>query len=166
MIPQCVPEVMRRLQILSLEIERMPKSSERVFADTVHYPYLSVCTTSTHDMNPLRAWWRENREQTQLYYNIVMGCEGDAPVDASPTICRNIVERHLRSSSMLTILPLQDWLSIDGALRAADAEAERINIPADADHYWRYRMHLTLESLLEADDFNRAVASMIARCGR
>ena len=166
MIPQCVPEVMRRLQILSLEIERMPKSSERVFADTVHYPYLSVCTTSTHDMNPLRAWWRENREQTQLYYNTVMGCEGDAPVDASPTICRNIVERHLRSSSMLTILPLQDWLSIDGALRAADAEAERINIPADADHYWRYRMHLTLESLLEADDFNRAVASMIARCGR
>ncbi len=166
MIPHCVPDVMRRQQILSLEIERMPKSTETEFAVLSQYPYLSVCTTSTHDMNPLRAWWRENRERTQHYYNYVMGWWGEAPADASPEICRNIVERHLQSPSMLAILPLQDWLSVDGALRAADAVSERINIPANPRHYWRYRMHLTLETLLGADDFNNALSSMISHNGR
>ena len=166
MIPHCVPYVMRRQQILSLEIERMPKSTDTEFAVLSQYPYLSVCTTSTHDMNPLRAWWRENREKTQRYYNQVMGWWGEAPNDASPEICSNIIERHLQSPSMLTILPLQDWLSIDGALRAADAESERINVPANPRHYWRYRMHLTLEALLGADNFNNTIASMIVRSGR
>lgn len=166
MIPHCVPDVMRRQQILSLEIERMPKSTDVEFAVLSQYPYLSVCTTSTHDMNPLRAWWRENREKTQRYYNRVMEWWGEAPADASPEICRNIIERHLQSPSMLAILPLQDWLSVDGALRAVDAESERINVPANPRYYWRYRMHLTLEKLLGADAFNDAVASMISHSGR
>ena len=166
MIPHCVPYVMRRQQILSLEIERMPKSTDTEFAVLSQYPYLSVCTTSTHDMNPLRAWWRENREKTQRYYNQVIGWWGEAPNDASTEICSNIIERHLQSPSILTILPLQDWLSIDGVLRAADAESERINVPANPRHYWRYRMHLTLETLLGADNFNNTIASMIVRSGR
>ncbi len=166
MIPHCVPDVMRHQQILSLEIERMPKSSDVEFARLSAYPYLSVCTTSTHDMTPLRAWWLENREKTQRYYNSVMGFAGEAPEEASPEVCRNIVARHLQSPSMLTVLPLQDWLSIDGSLRLPDAAAERINVPANPHHYWRYRMHLSLESLLAADEFNRAVASLIAKSGR
>ena len=67
---------------------------------------------------------------------------------------------------MLTILPLQDWLSIDGALRAADAEAERINIPADADHYWRYRMHLNIEDLLSNKDFTANITELVSQSGR
>lgn len=166
MIPHCVPDVMRSQQILSLEIERMPKSSDVEFARLSAYPYLSVCATSTHDMNPLRAWWRENRDKTQHYYNRVMGFAGDAPEEASPEVCRNIVARHLQSPSMLAVLPLQDWLSIDGTLRLPDAEAERINVPANPNHYWRYRMHLSLEALLAADEFNSAIASLIADSGR
>ncbi len=166
MIPDCVPEVMQRQQILSLEIERMPKDTGREFADVMHYPYMSVCTTSTHDMNPVRAWWRENRNTTQHYYNNVMQWWGEAPSDATPEICREIIGRHLASPAMLTILPLQDWLSIDGELRYADPDAERINVPANPTHYWRYRMHITLEQLLSADDFNAMVRAMIAAGGR
>ena len=166
MIPDCVPEVMQRQQILSLEIERMPKDTGREFADVMHYPYMSVCTTSTHDMNPVRAWWRESRETTQHYYNNVMQWWGEAPYDATPEICREIIGRHLSSPAMLTILPLQDWLSIDGALRYDDPEAERINVPANPTHYWRYRMHITLEQLLAADSFNATVRAMITAGGR
>lgn len=166
MIPHCVPDVMNRQQILSLEIERMPKSVDTEFAVLPQYPYLSVCTTSTHDMNPIRAWWRENREKTQRYYNFVMNWWGEAPYDATPEVCRDIIERHLQSPSMLAVLPLQDWLSTDGALRCADPESERINIPANPRHYWRYRMHLSLESLLDASDFNHSLADMIVRSGR
>ncbi len=161
MIPDCVPEVMNNQQILSLEIERMPKDTGVEFGAVMHYPYRAVCTTSTHDMNPVRAWWRENRETTQHYYNNVMQWWGEAPVDATPEICHEIINRHLASPAMLTILPLQDWISIDGNIRFADPEAERINIPANPTHYWRYRMHLTLEQLLAADEFNNEVLRLV-----
>jgi 4-alpha-glucanotransferase len=67
---------------------------------------------------------------------------------------------------MLTILPLQDWLSMDGALRRSNPNDERINVPANPRHYWRYRMHLTVEQLQAADEFNAAVSDMIAASGR
>ena len=103
MIPDCVPEVMRRLGILSLEIQRMPKSAGELFADPSRYPYLSVCTTSTHDMNPLRAWWEEDRALTERFYRDVLGMEGDAPDVCTPQICRRILEQHLSSPAMLAV---------------------------------------------------------------
>lgn len=134
MIPECVEEVLSEMQILSLEVQRMPKKSGERLGDPSRYPYLSICTTGTHDMSTIRGWWREEHPQ-----------ESDASVEQ----CRKIIAEHLDSSSMATILPLQDWLSTDEELRAADPESERINIPSDPDHYWRYRMHITLEELIE-----------------
>jgi len=67
---------------------------------------------------------------------------------------------------MLTVLPLQDWLSMDGALRRSNPNDERINVPANPRHYWRYRMHLTVEQLQAAEEFNSAVSNIIKSCGR
>lgn len=166
MIPDCVPEVMRELHILSLEIQRMPKLQNEAFADVRHYPYMSVCSTSTHDMNPLRAWWEEDRELTGRFYREVLGENGDAPQECGPQICRKIVKMHLDSPSLLAILPLQDWLSTDGGLRAPDPHSERINDPSDNPHYWRYRMHISLEDLLGAGDFNASLHRMVEESGR
>ncbi|MCM1503184.1 MAG: 4-alpha-glucanotransferase [Bacteroidales bacterium] len=166
MIPGCVPETMQELQILSLEIQRMPKSMGVTFADPAAYPYYSVCTTSTHDMNPLRAWWEEDRALTMRFFNEVLGFEGEAPLTCEPWVCRQIVEQHLNSPAMFTVLPLQDWLSTDGLLRAEDPAAERINVPANPRHYWRYRMHLTLESLVAQAGFNGMLRGMVAASGR
>ena len=166
MIPDSVPETMRALQILSLEIQRMPKTPGELFADPARYPYFSVCTTSTHDMNPLRAWWEENRELSERFYREVLGMEGDAPRTCEPWICRRIVDMHLRSPAMLAILPLQDWLATDAALRSPHADRERINIPAAPRYYWRYRMHLTLEELLRQEPFNATLREMIIAGGR
>lgn len=166
MIPACVPYVMRLLHMLSLEIQRMPKDPTRKFADTNHYPYLSVATTSTHDMSTLRGWWEEDGELRQQYYSQMLGQWGEAPVYAEPWICSSIVRNHLWSPSMLTILPLQDWLSIDGGIRRSDPNEERINVPANPRHYWRYRMHITLEQLLASGPFNEKVKALIKETGR
>lgn len=166
MIPDCVPETMRMLQILSLEIQRMPKSTTETFADTARYPYLSVCTTSTHDMSPLRAWWEEDRALTERFYREVLHEGGEVPYFCEPWVCRRIIGMHLSSPAMFTILPLQDWLSIDGALRYPYPDKERINVPAIPRYYWRYRMHLTLEELLRQEDFNDTLRDMIAASGR
>jgi 4-alpha-glucanotransferase len=81
-------------------------------------------------------------------------------------LAEEIVSRHLFCPSMLCLISLQDWLAMDETLRLADPNGERINIPAVARHYWRYRMHLTIEQLLKADDFNRKVKDMVERSGR
>ena len=166
MIPACVPAVMQQLEILSLEIQRMPKDPNTPFGNTWSYPYFSVCTTSTHDMGGIRQWWEENREKTQEFYNTVLGQHGLAPYFAEPWICERIIENHLQSPSMLCILPLQDWLSIDGNIRRENPQEEQINVPANPRHYWRYRMHLTMEELLADKDFTMRLHNKIAASGR
>ena len=166
MIPDCVPEVMHKLKILSLEIERMPKEPNREFSDLNHLPYLSVCSTSTHDMPTLRMEWKENIEKTQRYYNEVLKQERIAPNDCTPEICEQIIYNHLKSRSLLTIIPIQDWFSIDSEIRKTNENSERINIPDNPKHYWRYRMHLYLETLLNADNLNKKIIRLIKRTQR
>lgn len=161
MIPDCVPEVMRQLQILALEIQRMPKNPEHEFGDTWHYPYYSVCTTSTHDMPGIRAWWEADHALSQRYYNNVLHEGGEAPYFAEPWICQRIVGLHLASPSMLCILPLQDWLATDGNMRRNNPNDEVINVPANPQHYWRYRMHLTVERLISAREFNESIRNAV-----
>ncbi len=166
MIPACVPAVMNNLQILVLEIQRMPKDPNATFGNTWSYPYHSVCTTSSHDMDGIRRWWETDRATTQRFYNEVLGEPGEAPVFAEPWICDRIIRLHLQSPSMLCILPLQDWLSIDGVLRRQDPREELINIPSNPRHYWRYRMHLTIENLNSQDEFNNRLREEILSSGR
>jgi len=166
MIPSCVPEVMQKLQILSLEIERMPKETNREFTDLNHLPYLSVCTTSTHDMPTIRMEWKENREKTQRYYNEVLKREGKAPEDCTTEICEQIIFNHLHAHSLLVVIPLQDWLAMDGIIRRADENNERINIPANPAHYWRYRLHLQLEDLLNENQLNDKISRLINQTQR
>jgi len=166
MIPDCVPAVMSALEILALEIQRMPKDPNAEFGDTWRYPYYSVCTTSTHDMGGIRAWWEDDREKTQHYYNNVLHQGGVAPYYAEPWICEKILDLHLKSPSMLCIIPLQDWLSMDGDIRRANPADEVINVPANPRHYWRYRMHLTVEKLMADNEFNTRLRDMIYNSGR
>ena len=166
MVPDCVPWVMQQLQILSLEIQRMPKNPAHEFGHLEEYPLRSVCTISTHDMATLRGWWEEDPELTANYYNKVLNQWGDVPTAAPGWICEDIIRQHLQCPSLLCILSFQDWLSMDEELRYPDVDAERINVPANPRHYWRYRMHLTLEALMKKKAFNKKLTEMIDETGR
>lgn len=134
MIPACVPDVLGSLQILALEVQRMPKEYGVALADPARYSRLNVATTSTHDMPPLRLWLRER---------------GD---DDSPELCERYLREHILSPAMLAVFPIQDWLAIDGTLRRPDPAEEQINIPAVSNHYWRYRLHIPLEKMLKSEE--------------
>ncbi|NDW11727.1 4-alpha-glucanotransferase [Bacteroides sp. 214] len=166
MIPESVSWVMNDLRILSLEIQRMPKEPNCEFGNLNKYPYLSVCTISTHDMSTLRGWWEEDYTKTQRYFNTELALQGIAPVTATAEICHQVVHNHLESNSMLCILALQDWLSINAELRNPNAQAERINIPSNPKHYWQYRMHLTIEELLRANNLNDQIKTLINQTSR
>lgn len=163
MIPACVPGVIHDLKILSLEIFRMSKNPETAFGDPAAYPYMSVCTTGTHDTSTLRQWWEEDRELSARYWHEVLHEAGDPPYWCEPWLCERIIRMHTASPSMLTILPLQDWLSVDGDIRAEDPASERINVPSIPKYYWRYRMHLSLEDLMGNAGLTAALKELSVR---
>ena len=166
MVPDCVPWVMNELRILSLELQSMPKDPSVRFGHLSRNPYRSVCTISSHDMPTLRQWWDEDEERTQSYYTTMLYRKDAAPHPLPGWLARDIISRHLTCPSMLCIISIQDWLAVDERIRLADANAERINIPANPRHYWRYRMHVTIEQLMADSKFNDNITELISQSGR
>ncbi|MDB5223476.1 MAG: 4-alpha-glucanotransferase [Chitinophagaceae bacterium] len=166
MVPHCVPEVMKQTGILSLEIQRMPKDPASDFFHPKAAPYLSVVTPSTHDMSTLREWWEEDRALTQKFYNYVMGHYGKAPDVCEPMISKEIILQHLYSPAMWSIFQIQDLLGMSAKLRRENPHEERINQPSDANHFWKYRMHIPLEELAGQKDFTKELKTLITDSAR
>lgn len=166
MVPDCVSWVMNELKILSLELQSMPKDPHVRFGVLARNPYRSVCTISSHDTPTLRQWWDEDWTRTQDFFNNVLQKYGAAPHPLPGWLARDIISRHLLCPSMLCILTIQDWMSIDEGLRLADADAERINVPSNPHHYWCYRMHVNIEDLIEGHDFNQNITDLVKESGR
>lgn len=166
MVPDCVPWVMNELKILSLEIQTMPKDPHLRFGNLNENPYRSVATISTHDMPTMRQWWEENPGKTQDYYNNAIGRGGNAPHPLPGSVAKDIIFQHLQSPSMLCIVSLQDWMAMEESLRLDNPDAERINIPANPNHYWRYRMHVNIEDLMGNDRFLHQIVELIRQSGR
>lgn len=166
MVPDCVPWVMDDLKILSLEIQSMPKDPKVRFGHLSRNPFRSVCTISSHDMPTLRQWWDENPERTQDYYNSMLYRGGSAPHPLPGWLTRDIISRHLTSGSMLCVISIQDWMAMDERLRLPDADAERINIPSNPKHYWRYRMHVNIEDLAADKSFTENISELLSMTGR
>jgi 4-alpha-glucanotransferase len=157
MVPDCVPNVLKELGILSLEIQRMPKTSTSEFFHPKNAPYMSVVSPSTHDMSTLRAWWREDPKATARFTEQMLGIAFPEP-ELSGKVARMIISQHLESPAMWAIFPLQDLLATDETLRHPRPEMERINVPATMPFYWRYRMHFGLERLVNAGGLNMKLA--------
>ncbi len=166
MVPDCVPGVMDELGLLNLEIQRMPKKSDNEFGHPANSNYLSVVSPSCHDMSTIRGWWEEDRELTQRFYNNLLGHSGAAPQVCEPWISHEMIIQHLHAPAMWAIFPIQDLVAMDEKLRLENPLDERINIPGNPNHYWRYRFHLNMEDLLEAEDFNSLVSDLVRLSGR
>jgi len=166
MVPHCVPEVMEQLGILSLEIQRMPKKTGSEFFHPNDAPYLSVVSPSTHDMSTIRGWWEEDNFKTKHFYNHLMGQSGEPPLYCEAWINKEIILQHLYSPAMWSIFQLQDLMGMNAGIRREDPNEERINIPAEAEHYWNYRMHINLEDLLNENAFTEELKNYIKASGR
>jgi len=166
MMTACVTSVMKELGILSLEVQRAPKSNKIEFFHPSNAPYLSVVTPSTHDMSTIRGWWEEDRGVTQRFYNSQLGHWGEAPYFCDWWICRDILLQHLYSPAMWAIFQMQDLMSISDAIRRPNPHEERINVPSNSMSSWRYRIHLNMEDLLQKDEFNAELKNYIAQSGR
>ncbi|MCB0519717.1 MAG: 4-alpha-glucanotransferase [Lewinellaceae bacterium] len=165
MIPHSVPGVMKDLNILSLEIQRMPKGSA-TFGEPAEYPYTSVCSPSCHDMPTIRGWWENDYGTATQFYKKFFHPIGPAPHDCPTGIVKAINQMHFQSPSMWAIFPIQDLVGMDARLRRPHAADEQINDPSNPQHYWRFRFHLALEKLLAEEMLNKEIQGMVEQSGR
>jgi len=167
MVPKCVPPVLEQIGILGLRIQRMPADAKIEFYHPDDYPYLTVCTTSSHDMSTLRGWWEEDRARSQRFYNTILGLQGYAPYFCETYVSQAVLNQHLFSKSMLAIFPIQDLFGLSAELSTVDPRDQKINEPANPTHYWRYRLHVSAEDLLTVQtNFNELLRNTIHNSGR
>jgi len=165
LVPDCVPQVMDRLGITALKVQRMP-ADDSLWYDPQNATYMNVVTASSHDSSTLRQWWQEDRGLTQNYFQHQLGQYGTAPWHLECELAEIIMLQHLYNNAMLAIFPIQEFLATDNKLKNPNMDEERINQPAVFPHYWRYRMHLNIEELVAEADFNRKIAYWISDSNR
>jgi len=166
MVPKTVPEVMSYLGFLCMEVQRMSKKLNTQFLNPAHSAYLTVVTPSTHDMSTIREWWLEDKKASQNFFNQELWQYGEAPHEANVHIVKSIILQHLASPAMWAVFQLQDLFAMDESLRLVDPYKERINIPGDPKHYWRYRMPIDMEDLQKKKNFNELLHYFITSNGR
>ena len=165
LVPDSVPQVMDRLGITALKVQRMP-SDNIPWYNPKNAGYMNVVTASSHDSSTLRQWWHEDRNLTQQYFNKQLGQSGTAPWNLEPQLAEIIMKQHLYNDAMLAIFPIQEFLATDHNLTNPHMDEERINNPAVFPHYWRYRMHLKIEELVTKENFNQKIGGWIKDANR
>jgi len=166
LIPSCVHPVMQELGLIGLRIQRMPSEPGLDFGIPSQYPYMTVCAPSCHDCSTLRAWWEEDEERRCQFYKTMMGSERLPPSQCVPEIAYFILRQHVEAPSMWAIFPLQDLLAVKEEYTTRPAAEETINNPTNPKHYWRFRVHVTLESLMKDKELKTTIKDLIRGSGR
>ncbi|XP_010525431.1 PREDICTED: 4-alpha-glucanotransferase DPE2 isoform X2 [Tarenaya hassleriana] len=166
LIPSCVHPVMQELGLVGLRIQRMPSDAGVEFGIPSTYDYMTVCAPSCHDCSTLRAWWEEDQERRQRYFKDVVGSDELPPSQCVPEITYFVLRQHVEAPSMWAIFPLQDLFALKEEYTTRPATEETINDPTNPKHYWRYRVHVTLDSLMEDKDLKSTIKNLVSSSGR
>jgi 4-alpha-glucanotransferase len=166
-IPPCVHPIMEELGIVGLRIQRMPSEQGAEFGDPEHYGYMTVASPSSHDTTNFRAWYREDDGRRYRFCELFGLPDGEGPgATCSPDTVRAVVRQHLNSPSMLAVFSIQDVIGMSRNLPQRDPDEETINVPSNPEHYWRYRMHVSVADLEEDGELRNALRAMIGASGR
>ncbi|KAG0604636.1 hypothetical protein M758_10G186000 [Ceratodon purpureus] len=166
MVPACVQPVLSELGLLGLRIQRMPSAPGQEFGDPAEYEYMTVCAPSCHDSSTMRAWWEEDADRRGRFFKNMFGINELPPETCDPRVANLILQQHLESPSMWAIFPLQDLMALKDDYANRPANEETINDPTNPRHYWRFRVHVPLETLLGDDDFIGTIGDLVVSSGR
>ncbi|KAJ6778942.1 hypothetical protein OIU74_002680 [Salix koriyanagi] len=166
LVPACVHPVMQELGLIGLRIQRMSSEPDQEFGIPSQYSYMTVCAPSCHDCSTLRAWWEEDEGRRCRYFKNVVGSDGIPPSKCVPEIAHFVLRQHVEAPSMWAIFPLQDLLALKEEYTTRPATEETINDPTNPKHYWRYRVHVTLESLMNDKELISSIKDLVCASGR
>ncbi|OIW03226.1 hypothetical protein TanjilG_13020 [Lupinus angustifolius] len=166
LIPSCVHPVMQELGLVGLRIQRMPNEAGQEFGIPSQYSYMTVCAPSCHDCSTMRAWWEEDEERRRRFFKNVVESDALPPDQCVPEVAHFIIRQHVEAPSMWAIFPLQDLMALKEEYTTRPAAEETINDPTNPKHYWRYRVHVTLETLNKDNELKNIIKDLVGQSGR
>jgi 4-alpha-glucanotransferase len=173
-VPQLTSKLLEEQNILSLKVLRWTRNYNEPgspFIDPANYPRRSVATTSVHDSENLRQWWRDDHIGRNSILQMMKAIKDtpeltpDFDSEIAPNLAPEFAIRLLKwffnAASEIVILPFQDLFSIEEKYRIASMEEERVNVPGKVlDTNWVYKMPCTIESLEANEIFMKNVKSL------
>lgn len=149
-----MPEVLQKLEILSLKVVRWCREWEKngqPYIPFDQYPALSVATTSVHDSSTLRQWWNSEKDSVRAFLS---ACKTENSPDSNsaftPDIAEFILKTVAKCASLLLINPLQDYLFLEHCFYLENENDERINVPGSVNSFnWTYRIPVSIEEMSE-----------------
>ena len=165
-VPACVPQVLKELEILSLKIERWTREYSKPDAPYINvkaYPHLSVCIPSVHDTTTLRGWWEEElSEREKKEYYSLLNLRSQCPETYTSELAMTIIEHNLNANSIITIFQLQDLLFLNEKIDRKLFKEDRINVPGTvADTNWSYRIPVLVDDISKNLQFNKILKKLI-----
>ncbi|GHV70448.1 hypothetical protein AGMMS49928_18270 [Spirochaetia bacterium] len=162
-VPDCVPKVLAKLNILGLRVVRWFREWEKEHQPYVpfeDYPELSVCTAAVHDSSTLREWW--DKEADHESFCSFIGFPS-LPKVYNPGTAKIILYKTASAASRFRVFQIQDLLHLSPKWYAEDPAAERINVPGTLNDFnWTYRLPATISEIAKDTDLLKAVTELAA----
>ncbi|GHU21803.1 hypothetical protein FACS1894172_11550 [Spirochaetia bacterium] len=161
-VPECVPTVLKKLNILGLHVLRWTREWDQPgepFIPVSQYRKLSVATSSVHDSSPLRGWW--NKEADQQLLSTFVGAPS-LPSIYNPGTAKLILHKLAGAASLFRVFPIQDLLHLSSKWYSEDLDSEQINVPGTVtDQNWTYRLPAPIAAIRKDAILIRAVQDVV-----
>ena len=160
-VPQCVPKVLAKLDILGLRVVRWHRlwdAENQPFIPFEEYPELSVCTAAVHDSSTIREWWE--REVNQEQFAGFIGFPS-LPKIYNPGTAKAILAKTASARSRFRVFQIQDLLHLCAKWYTEDPASERINVPGSYNDFnWTYRLPASIEEIGKDSELIKTVAEL------
>jgi len=163
-IPNCVPETLKDLEILGLKIPRWAREWHKAGEPHISgsdYPFLSVCAPSVHDTSTLREWWETDANAAKFWQD--WDFEGNFSSKYSPEVAKKVIQKILDCNAAICVFQIQDLFALRDEYRVSDASKERVNIPGTVQaSNWSYRIPMLISELLENKSFTKDISELVS----
>jgi 4-alpha-glucanotransferase len=162
-VPECVPRVLAKLNILGLRVVRWHREWSQAgqpYIPLVEYPELSVCTPAVHDSSTLREWWEQEADKEALAD--FLG-QPSLPPAYNPGAAKIILHALAGAGSRFRVFQIQDLLHLSSKWYAEDPRSERINVPGTYNTFnWTYRLPACIDELAGDEVLVKGVQELAA----
>ncbi len=160
-------EVVNRQRLMPLCMQLRQRGYDGAFGHLEQNSYQTMDVLTTPSTLTLHQWWESNPYRTQHFALTKLQKEGRISRRLSPMLAEELVRRHLFSPSMLCVLSLTDWLAMDSQLSyEGHSASSALSTVDDEREIWAVRAATSLETLAQAQPFNRKLASLLVMSRR
>ncbi len=159
-IPQSIRDCLKGLGICGTKVMRWETTQDGQAIPLEDYPRISMTCVSTHDSETLAQWWDLYPEEAKKYadykkWTYQKGLDLEKRFEI-------LKDSHLTDSAFHINL-LHEYLALIPTLIHDEPDDERINRPGTvSDLNWTYRIKPSVEELLDSDELNKKIASLIS----